>query len=243
VINLRNQIEFEVYGNYALFTDPLTKIGGEKMSYQIPTYQALRGIVDSIYWKPTLIWIIDEVRVMNPIQTESKGIRPIEYGGGNTLAYYTYLRDVRYQVKAHFIFNPHREDLVFDRNEHKHHNVSKRAVTAGGRRDIFLGSRECQGYVEPCIFGEGEGFYDNYDGEIDFGMMVHGINYPDETGKNELETRLWKPIMKKGVINFIRPDECTLIRKSGEMKPKQFNQNNLQSVDDLYEETFQEEKR
>jgi CRISPR-associated protein Cas5d len=243
VINLRNQIEFEVYGNYALFTDPLTKIGGEKMSYQIPTYQALRGIVDSIYWKPTLIWIIDEVRVMNPIQTESKGIRPIEYSGGNTLAYYTYLRDVRYQVKAHFIFNPHREDLAFDRNEHKHHNVAKRAVTAGGRRDIFLGSRECQGYVEPCIFGEGEGFYDNYDGEIDFGMMVHGINYPDETGKHELETRLWKPIMKKGVINFIRPDECTLIRKSGEMTPKQFNQNNLQSVDDLYEETFQEEKR
>ncbi|BCG56845.1 hypothetical protein PUR_02700 [Paenibacillus sp. URB8-2] len=87
---MRNQIEFEVYGNYALFTDPLTKIGGEKFSCQVPTHQALKGIVESIYWKPTIIWYIDEVRVMNAIQTESKGIRPIEYSGGNTLAYYTY---------------------------------------------------------------------------------------------------------------------------------------------------------
>lgn len=239
---MRNQIQFEVHGNYALFTDPLTKIGGEKFSYQIPTYQSLKGIVESIYWKPTLIWIIDEVRVMNPIQTESKGIRPIEYGGGNTLAYYTYLKNPRYQVSAHFVFNPHRKDLAYDRNENKHHNIAKRAVTAGGRRDIFLGSRECQGYVESCVFGEGEGYYDNY-GEIDFGMMVHGINYPDETGTNEMETRLWRPLMKDGVIRFIRPDECTMIRKTGEMSPKQFSDQNMQSVDDLYEETFQEEKR
>lgn len=239
---MRNQIEFEVYGNYALFTDPLTKIGGEKFSYQIPTYQSLKGIVESIYWKPTLLWVIDEVRIMNPIQTESKGIRPIEYGGGNTLAYYTYLKNPRYQVRSHFVFNPQRKDLAYDRNENKHHNIAKRAVATGGRRDIFLGSRECQGYVESCVFGDGESHYDNY-GEIDFGIMVHGINYPDETGKNELETRLWKPIMKDGVIRFIRPDECTLIRKSGEMTPKLFNPNNMQSVDDLYEETFQEEKR
>ncbi|WP_144463660.1 type I-C CRISPR-associated protein Cas5c [Siminovitchia fortis] len=237
---MRNQIEFEVHGNYALFTDPLTKIGGEKMSYQIPTYQSLKGIVESIYWKPTIIWIIDEVRVMNPIRTESKGIRPIEYGGGNTLAYYTYLRDVRYQVRAHFIFNPHRPDLAFDRNEHKHHNIAKRAVKAGGRRDIFLGSRECQGYVEPCEFGRGEGYYDKYDGQIDFGVMVHGINYPDETGRNQMETRLWRPTMKDGYIKFIRPDECTMIRPIGEMLPKEFNQSNIQSADELYKEVIQE---
>ena len=39
---------------------------------------------------------------MNPIQTETKGIRPIAYNGGNELAYYTYLKDVKYQVRAHF---------------------------------------------------------------------------------------------------------------------------------------------
>lgn len=237
---MRNQIEFEVYGNYALFTDPLTKIGGEKMSYQIPTYQSLKGIVESIYWKPTIMWIIDEVRVMKSIQTESKGIRPIKYQSEKIdLAYYTYLRDVKYQVRAHFIFNMYRKDLAFDRNEHKHHNIAKRAVAAGGRRDVFLGTRECQGYVQPCIFGEGKGDYDEVR-EIDFGVMVHGINYPDETGRHYLETRLWRPVMKNGIIQFIRPDECTLIRQVGEFSPKQFNDSNMQPVEELYEEIIHE---
>ncbi|MBW8351040.1 type I-C CRISPR-associated protein Cas5c [Bacillus sp. IITD106] len=230
---MRNSIEFEVFGNYALFTDPLTKMGGEKLSYQIPTYQALKGIVEGIYWKPTLLMIVDKVRVMNPIRMESKGVRPIEYGGGNTLANYTYLRDVRYQVSAHFIFNPYRPDLAFDRNEHKHHNILLRSLKAGGRRDIFLGARECQGYVEPCSFGEGDGYYDDYEGEIHFGTMVHGINYPDETGRNQMEVRLWNPVMKNGVIEFIRPDQCTQVRSIADMVPKHFDESNIQSADEL----------
>src|SRR5690625_615557 len=76
----RNSIEFEVFGDYALFTDPVTRIGGEKTSYQVPTYSALEGIFSSIYWKPTLRLIVDEVRIMNRIQMETKGIRPINYG-------------------------------------------------------------------------------------------------------------------------------------------------------------------
>ena len=228
---MRNGIEFDVYGKYALFTDPLTKMGGEKLSYQIPTYQALKGIVESIYWKPTLLMVVDEVRVMNPIQMESKGIRPIEYGGGNTLANYTYLKDVRYQVRAHFIFNPYRQDMAFDRNENKHHNILMRSLNVGGRRDIFLGTRECQAYVEPCVFGEGESFYDHYEGEIHFGTMIHGITYPDETGRNEMEVRLWNPVMKKGIIKFPRPDQCTQIRKITEMQPKNFT--TIQSADEL----------
>lgn len=230
---MRNAIEFEVYGKYALFTDPLTKMGGEKMSYQIPTYQALKGIVESIYWKPTLLMVVDEARVMNPIRMESKGVRPIEYGGGNTLANYTYLKDVRYQVRAHFIFNPYRPDMSFDRNENKHHNILKRSLKAGGRRDIFLGTRECQGYVEPCIFGEGQGFYDNYEGEIHFGTMVHGINYPDETGRNEMEVRLWQPVMKNGIIQFIRPNQCPQVRTITDMDQKHFDEANVECADEL----------
>jgi CRISPR-associated protein Cas5d len=144
-----NIVQFKVYGKYALFTDPLTKIGGEKFSYQIPTYQAMKGILESVYWKPTFVWKIDKIRVMRPIQTESKGIKPIKYGGGNDLAYYTYLRDVEYQVQARFTWNLLREDLVQDRNENKHYFMAKRMIERGGRRDVFLGSRECQGYVEP----------------------------------------------------------------------------------------------
>lgn len=232
---MRNAIQFEVYGEYGLFTDPLTKLGGEKLTYPVPTYESLKGIAESIYWKPSLIIVVDKVRIMNPIRMESKGVRPIEYGGGNTLANYTYLRSPRYQVQCHFEFNMHRLDLAYDRNEHKHHNIMKRSLKAGGRRDIFLGSRECQAYVEPCVFGEGESYY-QHAGEIQLGHMVHGINYPGETGRNQMEVRLWNPLMCDGVIEFIRPEECELVRSIAEMKPKSFDSTNVTSADELLEQ-------
>lgn len=134
----RNTIEFEVYGPYALFSDPVMRVGGEKTSYHIPTYEALRGIVESIYWKPTIMWIVDAVRVMNPIQTETKGIRPIAYNGGNELAYYTYLKDVRYQVRAHFEINYNHTELKDDRNEYKHHNIAKGWSSEADAEIFFL---------------------------------------------------------------------------------------------------------
>jgi CRISPR-associated protein Cas5d len=218
-----NIVEFKVTGKYALFTDPLTKIGGEKCSYQIPTYEALKGILGSIYWKPTIVWIIDKVRVMNAIRTQTQSVRPLNYGGVypsakepgkkqepfNSLAIYTYLSNVQYQVQAHFEWNYHRDDLAKDRNENKHYFIAKRTIERGGRRDIFLGTRECQGYVEPCNFGEGDGFYDNY-GELSFDLMFHGFDYPDEIGKNEFYSRFWRSKMINGIITFIRPEECAI---------------------------------
>src|SRR3990172_7358132 len=202
-----NKVEFKVYGKYALFTDPLTKIGGEKCSYHIPTYEALKGILSSVYWKPTIVWIIDKMRVMKRIRTQTRSAKPVEYGGGNSLAIYTYLADVEYQVQAHFEWNFHRGDMAKDRNENKHYYVAKRMIEKGGRRDVFLGARECQGYVEPCRFGEGEGFYDNY-GELSFGVMFHGFDYPDEFEKNEFHSRFWKTEMINGVVTFPRPEAC-----------------------------------
>ena len=206
---MENKVEFNVHGQYALFTDPLTKIGGEKCSYQIPTYQALKGIMESIYWKPTIIWVIDKVRVMKPIKTQTRSTKPIEYGGGNSLSIYTYLADVEYQVQAHFEWNMRREDLSKDRNENKHYFVAKRMIERGGRRDVFLGTRECQGYVEPCCFGEKDGFYDSYR-EISFDLMFHGFDYPNEVGKNELHARFWRPKMVNGIMELIRPEKCDI---------------------------------
>lgn len=216
---MQNIVEFKVWGKYALFTDPLTKIGGEKYSYQIPTYEALKGILSSVYWKPTIVWIIDKVRVMKPIKTQTRGAKPIKYGGyGNDLSIYTYLADIEYQVQAHFEWNQHRQDLINDRNENKHYFVAKRMIERGGRRDVFLGTRECQGYVEPCVFGFGKGFYDDYPGEISFGPMFHGFDYPDEFGKAELHARFWRPEMKKGVVEFPKPEECRIRKFVREMK-------------------------
>ena len=222
-----NLVEFEVTGDYGLFSDPIMRVGGEKCSYQVPTYEALKGILSSVYFKPTIIWYIDAVRVMNQIQTEVKGIRPIKYHGGNDLAYYTYLKNCRYQVRAHFEWNENRPELAGDRNENKHHNIAKRMIEKGGRRDVFLGTRECQGYVEPCRFGEGEGAYDCVQ-ELGFGLMYHGITYADEAYSDEtkgnMTARFWYPTMKKGVITFPRPEECPLHKVLRPMEIKPFGQ-------------------
>lgn len=227
---MKNGVEFKVTGRHALFTDPVTRMGGEKCSYHIPTYEAVKGILKSVYWKPTLIWIIDAVRVMRPIKTEAKSIKPLNYGGGNTLAVYTYLADVEYQVKAHFEWNLFRTDMARDRIDGKHFQVAQRMIAKGGRQDVFLGTRECQGYVDQCVFGDGIGTYDDL-GRLDYGIMFHGFDYPDEIGKtNEdgnpdeagkyrLHSRFWKPVMQNGVVNFIRPEECTMRKFVREMTP------------------------
>ncbi|THJ23635.1 MAG: type I-C CRISPR-associated protein Cas5 [Nitrospira sp. CG24D] len=216
-----SSIEFKVWGRYALFTDPLTRIGGEKCSYHLPTYEALKGIAKSIYWKPTFIWVIDEVRVMKRIRTQTKGTKPLEFGGGNTLAIYTFLADVEYQVRAHFVWNQHRPELVDDRSEPKHHLIAKRMLERGGRQDIFLGTRDCQGYVEPCEFGAEPGHYDSA-GELGFGLTFHGFDYPDETGEGKLQARFWQLTMVDGVIRFDPPEQCTTRKFIREMQPKQF---------------------
>ncbi len=222
-----NLVEFEVLGDYGLFSDPIMRVGGEKCSYHIPTYEALKGILASVYWKPTIIWIIDAVRVMNPIRTEVKGIRPIKYNGGNDLSYYTYLRDCRYQVRAHFEWNLNRPELAGDRDENKHHNIARRMIRKGGRRDVFLGTRECQGYVEPCVFGEDIGAYDKLD-ELGFGLMYHGITYADEAyseeTKNKMTANFWYPVMKNGVITFPKPQNCPLHKPLGDMEMKKFGE-------------------
>ena len=221
-----NVVEFLVTGDYALFSDPIMRVGGEKCSYQVPTYEALKGILSSVYWKPTLIWIIDKVRILNPIQTEVKGIRPIKYqGGGNDLSYYTYLKDVAYQVQAHFEWNTNRPELEADRNENKHHNIARRMIEKGGRRDIFLGTRECQGYVEPCRFGSGTGAYDSI-AQLSFGLMYHGLTYADEAyseqTKDHMTANFWYPVMEKGVITFLRPEKCPMHKTLRPMEMKAF---------------------
>lgn len=203
----RNSIEFKVWGRYALFTDPLTKIGGEKCSYHLPTYEALKGVAKSIYWKPTFIWVINEVRVMNPIRTQTKGTKPLKFGGGNDLAVYTFLSDVEYQVRAHFVWNEHQFHLERDRVEGKHFAIAQRMLERGGRQDVFLGTRDCQGYVEPCVFGSGQGHYDD-EPRLDYGLMFHGFDYPDETGTGDLHARFWRPAMTAGRVSFPSPANC-----------------------------------
>ncbi len=226
---LANQwISFRVFGDRALFSDPVTRIGGEKSTYLIPTYQAIKGITESIYWKPTFIWRIEKIRVVNPIKLETSGIRPIKYNdaSSNDLAYYTYLKDVCYEVLARFDWNENRQDLAGDRNYNKHMEIARRSLEKGGRRDIFLGTRECQGYVEPCKFGEAAGAYDGVCEKMSLGFMFHSFIYPDEAfddkSYGKLSATFWHPVMKNGVIDFPEPQELKYRRELYKRKPKEF---------------------
>lgn len=219
---MNNSIVFRLWGNFALFTDPITKIGGEKCSYHIPTYEALKGIVRSIYWKPTFIWYIDKIRIIKQIRTQTKGVKPLNYSeGGNTLAFYNYLSNVEYQIQAHFEWNMHLPELINDRIDGKHYEIAKRMLERGGRRDIFLGTRECQGYVEPCKFEDNKGYYDDIP-EISFGLMFHSFSYPEESNNNKLQSKFWSAKMKNGIVEFPRPDECSISKFVRAMQPVKF---------------------
>ena len=100
-------------------------------------------------------------------------------------------------------------------------------IEKGGRRDIFLGTRECQCYVEPCVFGEGAGAYDGLD-ELSFGLMYHGITYADEAyseeTKGQMTVNFWYPVMKNGIITFPKPKDCPLHKTIRAREMKQFGE-------------------
>lgn len=241
----KNEFCYKVYGDYALFSDPITRVGGEKMSYPVPTYSALIGITKAIYFKPTLLYVIDSVKVLNQIRTVSKGVRPIKYNGGNDLSIYTYLADVAYAVKGHFIWNENRPEFANDRNEDKHYQILKRMIKLGGRRSPQLGVSECPAYVEPCNFDEEKSCYDDgNNSEISFGLMYHSIIYCDEAineeDKGKMTVCFHTPVMKNGQIDFIRPEQCTIKRHISDAKQKVFDTEKCESVDTLHTELFGE---
>jgi CRISPR-associated protein Cas5d len=122
--------------------------------------------------------------------------------------------------------------------------VPSKRIESGGRQDIFLGTRECQGYVEPCIFSEDKGAYDDVS-ELAFGTMFHGFSYPDETGDSELKARLWRSSkMLKGIIRFPKSqafDTCDIVSrvvKTMNQRQKYVVDKNFLGIDREYENMF-----
>lgn len=226
-----------VYGDYALFTDPMSKGGGEKFTYQVPTYQAIKGIVEACYWKPTFYYVIDAIKVIKPIKTETKGIlAPVKRG--SDLNYYTYLKDVEYLIKYHFRWNDNREDLDYDRNEKKHEQILLRSMNRGGRHDVFLGTRECIGHIERIREEIFEKAISYYQGEsISLGIMFHSFTYPDEAydedTKESLTSNFYPTVMIDGKVDFVEPFQCSIKHNLGDYSIKKFGKGNLMTVDEL----------
>lgn len=203
----------KIYGNKALITSPESKSGGEKNSYSAPTREMLKGIIDANYFKPTLTNVIDEVRVMNKIESYTQGMRLLLKDYKSDLSAYTYLINPCYYVKFHFEWNEAREDLKNDRNFNKHEAITERSLKRGGRRPIFLGVSECQGYIEYLTeedYENDKGYYDETD--LGFGLMFIGFIYPEKSG-DLLKSAYGMINMKKGRIDFPRPEECQIINE------------------------------
>lgn len=216
-----NTIELEIRGDHAMFTDPDKKEAGELCSLPLPTCEALKGILCSVYWKPTFIWVPDELRIMNRIAYEKYPVKSMQ-NGRIMLTEKRRLSDVRYQLRAHFVWNENRPELAGDRDENKHFRIALRSLSKGGRRYVYLGTADCAAYVRPVRFGSGRGFYDGRG--RDFGEMYHGITYPDENqldcGGSKVLRRSFHCVMTDGIIRFPPPEKCqSEFLRNGTIKP------------------------
>ena len=202
-------IKLKVWGDYACFTRPEMKV--ERVSYDVMTPSAARGVLEAIYWKPAIQWVIDRIHILNPIRFDN--IRRNELGG--KLAVGTIkkamndgkspveafieedrqqraamvLRDVAYVIEAHFDFNGSE-----DNNPAKHKEIfDRRAAKGQCFHRPYLGCREFPAWFEPV-----EGLPPSaHRGEKDLGWMLHDIDF-----KNQMEARFFRAVMKEGVVNI-----------------------------------------
>lgn len=154
-------IRLKVSGDRACFTRPEMKV--ERVSYDVMTPSAARGILEAIHWKPAILWVIDEIRVLKPIRFQS--IRRNEVGhkapsgkiktamNRGTLEDQqllvdedrqqraaTVLVDVEYVISAHFERTARAGD---DDSEGKHLDIfNRRAARGQCFHQPCLGTRE-----------------------------------------------------------------------------------------------------
>ena len=201
-------IKLKVWGDYACFTRPEMKV--ERVSYDVMTPSAGRGILEAIYWKPEIRWVIDRIHVINPIKFDN--IRRNELGGkipfrnialamnDGVSALETFieedrqqraamvLRDVCYVIEAHFEFTGE------DDNEGKHLDMFNRRAEKGQcfHRPYF-GCREFPVNFELITGGIPKSALH---GELDLGWMLHDIDF-----KNNMEAKFFRARMVNGVID------------------------------------------
>ena len=149
-------IRMEVFGDYALFTRPELKV--ERVSYDVMTPSAARGIVEAVFWHPGLRWHIDRIHVMNPIAftnirrnevketVSAKAVGSVLAGASRPLFINTkesiqqrasmVLANVRYVIDAHFTMTDKASPTD---NEGKFIDITRRRLERG------------QCYHQPCF--------------------------------------------------------------------------------------------
>lgn len=210
-------IKLRVWGNRACFTRPEMK--AERVTYDVITPSAARGIIEAIHWKPAIRWVIDKIHVLKPIRFESMRRnevgskiseanvkRAMNAGNLDGLALYvdedrqqrsaTILRDVAYVIEAHFELTAKAQD---DDTEAKHLAMFNRRAAAGQCfHQPCLGTREF-----PAEFGLVEGDIERphreLEGQRDLGWMLYDIDF-----ENDRLPMFYRPTMVDGVIDVAK---------------------------------------
>ena len=206
-------ITLEVWGDYALFTRPEMKV--ERVSYDVMTPSAARGLIEAIYWHPGMRWRIDRIRVCAPIRftnlrrNEVKSTVPartvntvMERGKGELYLSTSddiqqraalLLRDVRYVIEAHFEMT---EQAAPGDNPGKFQDIVKRRIQRGqfyhqpcfGCREFPAQFRLCES-IPPCS--------EELKGERDLGWMLYDMDYADSENITPL---MFRGVLRDGVL-------------------------------------------
>lgn len=214
-------IKLRVWGRRACFTRPEMKV--ERVSYDVLTPSAARGILEAIYWKPSIRWVVDKIHVMKPIKFENirrnelasklsdRSILKAKKDGKSRVAVFIeedrqqraamVLRDVEYIIEAHFI------GLDEDgRNEGKHLDIfNRRARNGQCFNQPYLGCREFSANFELL---EKEIPVSEISGTRDLGWMLYDMSFgeKDKKGKQMIEPMFFQPALADGIITVPAPD-------------------------------------
>ena len=204
----RPQIKLKLWGDYACFTRPEMKV--ERVSYDVMTPSAARGLLEAIYWKPQIRWVVDQIHVLNPIQftnlrrnevasrVPKNNVMKAMRGDASSLAVYIeddrqqraamILRDVAYGIVAHFELLDNADPVQ------KHYEMFKRRADRGQYfHHPYFGCREFPANFE---WVDGNMPTSQLNGERDLGFMLHDIDYA-----NNMTPRFFRARMIDGVIN------------------------------------------
>ena len=213
-------IRLRVWGDYACFTRPEMK--AERVSYDVMTPSAARGILEAIHWKPAIRWVIDRIHVLNPIQFEnirrneveskaSKRKQAIFAAEERQQRASLILKNVQYIIEAHFEIT---EKSGEEDSEEKHYNIFLRRARQGQcfHRPYF-GTREFPvnfELVEDDV--KISDFVSVHQGEKDLGYMLWDqtfhINEKGET--DEVIPCFFRATMINGTIEI--PNRTEVIK-------------------------------
>ena len=201
-------IKLKVWSDYACFTRPEMKV--ERVSYDVMTPSAARGILEAIYWKPAIVWVVNRIHVLNPIRFDNirrnelagklpvgtikkamnDSFSPVEIFIENNRQQRAamVLRDVSYVIEAHFEFTSSE-----DNNAAKHKEIFDRRARKGQCfHHPYLGCREFPANFELV---EDDIPKSELAGERDLGWMLHDMDF-----ENNMEAKFFRAEMRNGII-------------------------------------------